>query len=359
MNIETKAANLKSAMAVLSGVVERRNTIPVFGTVKMSKGKLSATNLDMEVSVSIPTIGNPKGEAAIDFFRLSALAKHIPSDETVSISETDHLASVKFNGSDYRLPSCPASDFPDFGAVTGERTAADNIGLVAAFRRVRFAISTEETRYYLNGVALIEKDGKPYVAATDGHRLALLELPILPTGSAGSIIHHGTVSYLCSAKGEPKAVTFQTDKPRVLFEYDGLTVRARLIDGTFPDVFRVIPTETVPHLTCDRERLLSVLKRIFAFSADHWRGVKLTGNVGGSLSLSAGDSESSAAENLDVIQCEVFEAGYNVRYLIDALQALRGETVTLAARKGEAAGAPAILTSEGDDLKVILMPMRV
>jgi DNA polymerase-3 subunit beta len=359
MNIETTAFNLKSALSALSGAVERRNTIPVLGTVKVSDGKLSATNLDMEVAVVIQTIGKAEGAAAIDFFRLSALAKHIPADETVSISEDDHLAAVKFNGSEYRLPSCPASNYPEFGQVAGERTIADNIGIVAALRRVRFAISTEEVRYYLNGVALVEKDGIAYAAATDGRRLSILALPVMPAGAAGSIIHRETVNYLCARKGEPKAVTFQTDKPRALFEYDGLTLSAKLIDGKFPEIWRVIPQNTVPHLTCNRERLLVVLRRIAAFVPDQGRVVKITGSDGGVLSLSARTGVTSADEHIVGVECLPFEAGYNVRYLIEALTALNGETVTLAAQVGQISGSPATLTSDGDDLKIVIMPMRV
>lgn len=358
MNFETTAGNLKSALSAMKGIVERRNTIPILGTVKMADGKFTATNLDMEVTVSVPATGKPKGEAAIDFFRLSALAKHIPSDEAVSINESDGLAKVKFNGSDYSLPSIPATNFPDFGSIPGERTIADNIGLVAALRRVRFAISTGETRYYLKGVALIEKDGVAYAAATDGHRLAMLPLAVMPSGAARSIIHHETVAYLCARKGEPKAITFQSEKPRALFEYDGLSLSAKLIDGVFPDIFRVIPTTTTPHLVCDRAALLTVLRRIGAFAHDRWQGVKIAAD-GQSVKLSSGGLEFSASETITAIDCKTFEAGYNMSYLIDALSALTGDTITIAAQEGAIAGAPCIISSEGDQLQTILMPMPV
>lgn len=362
MNIETTAGNLKSALAAIGGIVERRNTIPVLGCVRFANGKLTATDLDIEATVSMPTTGKHKGAAAIDYSRLAALAKHVQPDEAISIKDDDGLATVTFNGSAYSLPSIKASDFPDFNEVTGERTATDNAGLVAAFRRVRFAISTEETRYYLNGVALLEDaDGHAFAAATDGHRLAVQPISFMPTGAKGQIIHHRLVSYLCSQKSEPKAVTFQEDKPRALFEYDGLTVSAKLIDGTYPDIWRVVPKDTVPHFTVDRLKLLTVLRRIGAFttsSSIDWRGIKITAETG-QIVLSHSNAETTIREAVPAECLEAFDVGYNIKYLIDALSALTGETVCFQAQKDQIAGSPCTVTSENDPLMVVLMPMMV
>src|SRR5690606_33845678 len=104
-------------------------------------------------------------EGCIDYFRLSALMRHVDADETVVIAETDSVAGISFNGSNYSLPSLPASDFPEFRKFDGARTVTDNMGLAAAMARVAFAISTEETRYYLNGIAFLELESGPVICA--------------------------------------------------------------------------------------------------------------------------------------------------------------------------------------------------
>lgn len=362
MYLETTASNIRSALGLLSGIVERRNTIPVLGTVKIADGKIVATNLDMEATVCIPTLGKMKGAAAIDYARLSSLAGHIQPDENVTIQVDDGLASIGFNGSRYTAPSISASDFPEFDDVSGERSDIGNAGLVAAIRRVRFAILTEETRYYLNGVALIENaDGEAFAVATDGHRLAIQPISFMPSAGKGQIIPRGLITYLCGRKVEPKAVTFSGGKPRVQFDFDGLVVKGKLIDGTYPDIWRAVPKEPVHYLSADRAKMLTVLKRIAAFvgaGGNDWRGVKLTGD-GEKLTLTAERSAESASETIPAQCSEPFAAGYNIRYLVDAVSALTGETVSLASEKGQIAGAPATITSNDDDLRVVLMPMRI
>lgn len=358
MKLATTASNLSTALKCLRGVIERRNTIPILGAVKFEAGKLVGTNLDMEAEVALPCVGKPQGVAAIDYFSLVRLAGRIDADETVTIDEADDLASIAFNGSEYSLPSLSAADFPASRAVEGARTLTHNAGLVAAMRRVRFAISTEETRYYLNGVSILnDGDGNPVLAATDGHRLAMLPLPFAPDGSIGSIIHAGVVAWLCARKGEPKAVTFAAEWPAVKFEYDGLTLGAKLIDGTYPDIFRVIPRNALEYLSVDRRAMLVVLRRIASF-VETARAVRIEAADGGVL-LTVKAGERAAREFVSAEVPTPFCAGFNCRYLIDALSAFTAERVSFAAAPKEAAGSPSLITAADDPLRVVVMPMRV
>lgn len=358
VQIETTAGNLKSALAALGGIIERRSTIPVLSTVRIGGGTIEATNLDIHAKVALPTIGKTKGKAAIDYHGLAALARLTPADEHVSINDDDGLATVAFNGSEYRLASLPVSDFPDAGKAAGTRSLTGNMGIVAAMRRVMFAISTEEIRYYLNGVAFMQDaDGETCVCATDGHRLAYVPIPAAPNGCAGKIVPRQVVAFLAARKAEPVAITFDTDKPAAHFEFDGLSVFAKLIDGTYPDIWRVIPKEPSPRLTVHRDVTLAALRRIAEFSSDRWRGVKLSA-AGDTLTLTAGSGERSAKEIVPAeLQGEPFECGYNVRYLIEALSRFGGD-VTLAC-SGNIAGEPAALSAVNDSLRVVMMPMRV
>ncbi|WP_166163161.1 DNA polymerase III subunit beta [Chelativorans oligotrophicus] len=358
MKLETTAAQIRSALHILKGVVGRRNTTPVLGTVKFENGQLTGTNLDIEATVALPSIGSQEGTAAIDYFGLAAIAHHIARDETVMVAEEQGIASLSFNGSTYRMPSYPVADFPVFGTVDGPRSSAGNLGLVNAMRRVRFAISTEETRYYLNGVAIVgDREGRPLVAATDGHRLAMLPLPSAPDGSIGKIIPSHLVHLVCRGGIEPDAVIFDEKLPRARFELPGLTISAKLIDGTFPDIFRVVPSSPQPAFSVDRAQLLPVLLRLRAF-AYRRAGVKLEAD-GSHLKLTMSHLERQATEIVPLAAAMTpFSAGFNLDYLVDALSVFRGDTVTFAA-EGEASGRPNLMTCTDDPLTIILMPMRV
>lgn len=359
MKLETTASNLHSAMKCLKGIMERRNTIPILGAVKFSAGKVTGTNLDTEAEIALPTMGRQDGETVIDYFGLAALAGLIDADEHVALTEKDGLAHVAFNGSEYELASYPTTDFPEMIAPEGERWLTGNAGLAAAVKRVKFAVSTEETRYYLNGVAIMKQpDGVVVAAATDGHRLAMAPIDAAPDVAIGKIIPSDLANYITARKGEPKSVIIDSGRPKARFEYEGMTLTAKLVDGTFPDIFRVIPADAKPYFTVARASILPALRRLQAFSTDGARAIKLAGRSG-QLTIEAHYGERVGRESVAVeITTEPFEVGYSVRYLIQALEAFASETVTLSSTD-RIAGDPAILTSKDDRLRIVLMPMRV
>lgn len=367
MKMQTTAGQLVAGLRQFRGIIQKRNTIPVLGMVRFRGGRLTGTDLDRELSVALPTIGSMEGEAVVDYFGLTALAGCIDRDEDLTLTEAEHLATVAFNGSEYRMASCAVSDFPDFRAMEGACTASDNLGLIAAMRRVQFAVSTEETRYYLNGVALLNGPDGAVVAATNGHRLAMMPLAAMPEGAPGSIIPRDTVHWLCANKREPEAVMFDGAEAKTAanarFEFSGgVTLSTKLIDGTYPDIFRVIPRDPQPMLTIERGRLLRVMMRMREFGSGSGRGVKLTCD-GESLTLHlvCPFNERSATEKLPVERdkAKAFEAGFNIDYLISALSELHGEDVTFAPDRGDAKSSPCLITSTDDPLRIVQMPMRV
>lgn len=362
MKLETTAGQLRAALTCVNGIIERY-TLPILGCIRFEGGRIVATDLDREVSVSLPCVGEMQGSGVIDYRGLASLARHIEHDEVVQISESAGEAAITFNGSDYRMASLPVADFPAFDYPVGPCTMAGNLGLVEALRRVAFCISTEETRYYLNGIALLEGPSGPVVAATNGHRLAVMPLPAMPENATGRIIPRETVSWLLARKAEPTAVTFsEGEQRRSMFEFAGCTIASKLIDGTFPDIFRVMPRDPKPVFSVDRLEALKALRRLHAFgvaSGMALEAVRLEG--GASLSLSRSRNAAQAKENVSwhgEAPEKPFEVGFNASYLIDILSRLTGDVVTFAA-DGEMVGQPCLITSENDALRVVLMPMRV
>ena len=362
MKVETTAGQLASALQIFAGVIQRRNTIPVLSAVKFDGGKLIGTDLDIEATVTLPTIGNLEGAAAVDYFGLASLCRHIERDETVSLAEADGKATLSFNGSEYRMPSYPAADFPAFKEVSGTLTTTHNLGLIAAMRRVGFAISTEETRYYLNGVAIVaDPGGSAVVAATDGHRLAMMSLSYAPEGAVGKILPRRLVHLMCRRNIEPSAVTFDADVLSAKLDFPGLSLSAKLIDGNYPDIFRVVPRDPKPRLVVERKPFLRALLRMRSFSEAFFPAVKIE-TEGRRLKLSRSSSGREAVEYIaipEVSPTASWATGFNANYLIDALSTLHGETVTFASDDGDASYHPSLMTSPDDPLRVVIMPMRV
>lgn len=360
MKMQTTAGQLAAGLRLFRGVIARNYPIPVLGMVRLKDGRLTGTDLDMELSISMPSIGAMDGAAVIDWGSLQDLASCVDKDEELTVTDAEGLATVAFNGSAYRMASLPASDFPDFGVVDGSRTTCGNLGLVAALNRVRHCMSSEETRYYLNGVTvLVDEDGKAILVATDGHRLAIMPIDAAPDGAPGAVIPTNVVNYLCQQKREPDACVFDLEHHRARFEFAGMSLSAKLIDGTFPDVLRVIPKQTKPVFSIDRTSILHVLMRMRAFHRRRHQAVKLTG-VDHDLTMTIKDGERDSSERVSLAEsaAEPFEVGYNIDYLISALSVLRGDTVTFAVT-GQLAGEPAIITSTDDRLRIVQMPMRV
>jgi DNA polymerase-3 subunit beta len=364
MQMKTNAGSLAGALGLVGRLVQRRRGIPILGAVKLEHRKMSVLGgVDMRADIALPTVGKARGAAVIDFQALAGLTRHIPRDEIVEIAGDHSLAAIKFNGSEYHLPSYAASDFPGvLEKIEGQRTALDNAGFIAAIRRVMFAASTSEYRYYLNGVASINLDGEPVVVATDGHRMAYLPIPFMPNGAEGAILPNDAVAFLARMKVEPKASVYSPEERRARFEYDGLVFTTECIKGTYPDIARVIPQSPIPYIRVNRLDVIAALRRLLSLDSLGDGAVVLSGSDD-RLLMVRGVGDCCGRETIPCVtpQSGCLRVGFNGRYLIDVLSALRGDFVTFSASPpaGEIGLFASLITSDGDPLRIVLMPMRV
>lgn len=362
---ETTQAALRDAISAVAPIVERRNTIPILGSFLIENGYIRATNLDIEVRASFGMSGKIKKPFAVECGQIARITPHIEADETITISEGDGMASIGFNGSKYGVIQYQGSDFPDFDfGDFGEGDSTGNAGILAAIKRILFAVSNEETRYYLNGVCFSTFQGVPCVVSTNGHMAAIAEIPFLPTNADKQIVPIGLLKYLVSRRTEPDRISFIAEpKGRIKVDFPGLQVKGKLIDGTYPDYSRIVPKNATPRMTFDRARLLTILKRMAAFANTGLyggRAVKLKFKDDGTVALtlrhpSSGDAnESFAACGVDE-KSYGYEVAFNAQYLIKILSAFTADTVSLAQ---DDASSPALFTAENDGLRVVAMPMR-
>jgi DNA polymerase-3 subunit beta len=351
MTLTIQRADLARTLAAVTKVVESRQVIPILGNVLLQAANdrltVIGTDLDVEYSATSPCEGDIL--TTVDAKRLSDIARRLSGD-TVSLALDGDSLVVKSGRSRFTLPTLPVEDFPrlDGGAFDAE-FKVDMAALVAP---VRFAMSNEETRYYLKGVYLHPYGDTLRAVATDGHRLAhnsiafdivkIVPSVIIPAKAIG-LIPAGVVDVSLS-KNKIRLATADT------------IIVSKLIYATYPDYLRVIPAGNDRALTVDKKDFEAATARVSTISSERGRAVKLSISSG-AIVLSSSNPDAGSAT--DEVECEYdgpdMEIGFNSAYLGDVLGSLTGETVTV---KLSEAGSPGIFTGDGDVL-ALCMPMRV
>jgi DNA polymerase-3 subunit beta len=373
MKINVERGAFLKALSHVQSVVERRNTIPILSNVMLEAGKgalkLTATDLDIEIVESLPADILRNGFATAPAHMLYDIVRKLPDGAQVQAellsSEGGRLA-VSSGSSRFELACLPKEDFPQMAAGTLPhrfRLAADDIKRI--IDKTRFAISTEETRYYLNGVYIhAAKDAKPAVmraVATDGHRLARYELE-LPAGAEqipGVIIPRKTVAELRKLLDDAEgAIEISLSDTKIQFGFNGVELTSKLIDGNFPPYERVIPSGNDKVLGLDAKEFSQSVDRVSTISADKTRAVKL--NIAkDKVTLSVVNPESgTATEDVGATyRAATLEIGFNARYLLDITGQIEGKEARFLLSD---AGSPAIIEDAEDPRTLyVLMPLRV
>jgi DNA polymerase III subunit beta len=374
MRLAIERAALLKALTHVQSVVERRTTIPILSNVKLEAeaGGVSLTATDMDLSVverAEAEVEQP-GAATAPAHTLYDVVRKLPEGARVQIQRAESGAELELRAgrSTFDLPCLPASDFP---TMSDEGLEHSFTLTVAQLRRLidktRFAISTEETRYYLNGVYLHvigeEGDAQLRAVATDGHRLARVDMdaPAGAFGMPGVIVPRKTVGEVRKLIDDPDddvPVEIALSAARIRFTVGAAVLRSRLIDGTFPDYERVIPGHNDKLLLAPRRELAEAVDRVATISTEKSRAVKL-GLANGRLKLTAISPEAGRAEEeIDVtFSGEALEIGFNARYILDMSSQIDGDEVEIAIAD---AGSPTVVRDPRDVRTLyVLMPMRV
>lgn len=368
MKFTIDAKSLAAGLSAVGKTVERRNTIPVLSNAVIESRNdgitIKATDLDMEMTVGLSADVIEPGVTTIPAHLAQDIVKKISGEVTFSLTPGEQQATISSGRSRFRLMTLPVEDFPSLSA--GDFThsfAMTGDALSGILRDLQFAISTEETRYYLNGVYLHHMEGGLLRAvATDGHRMARAEIPA-PDGSEGMpgiIVPRKTVTEAISigdsAKGED--VRIDVSDTKIRFTHGSTVLTSKLIDGTFPDYQRVIPTGNNIIANIDSKTLADASDRVATISSKRGRAVKLTFS-NGSLSLSVSNPENGSAEDqIDAdYDADPLDIGFNAAYLKDVLKTLGNGETRIALADG---GSPTVFTNEKNPgLLLLLMPMRI
>ena len=367
MKFSMERAALLGALGHVQNVVERRNTIPILSNVLMSaeNGAINfvATDLDIEISESTSADVAIAGDVTAPAHTLYDIARKLPDGAEVSLSiGSDGRLEVDAGRSHFVLPLLPAGDFPKMTADGFTHNFALGAAeLARLLDRTKFAISTEETRYYLNGIYFHGIDGKLRCVATDGHRLALCEMaaPDGADGLPGVIIPRKTIAELRRLiDGLSETIEISVSEAKIRFKVGSAVLTSKLIDGTFPDYDRVIPKGGDKKLVIDNSVFASAVDRVSTISAEKSRSIKLT-LEGDNLTLAVNNPEhGNAHEDLMVdYGAENLEIGFNAKYLLDVTTQIEARDVHFALSDP---ASPALVTDPEDDGALfVLMPLRV
>ncbi len=372
MRVTIERSNLLKSLGHTHRVVERRNTIPILSNILLNAEggelHLKATDLDLEIFERVPAMVEQSGSTTVPAHMLHDIVRKLPDGSEVMLAMEEDGNSIKITAgrSRFTLQCLPGSDFPDITAGEFSHTfRLPTTEFKELIDHTQFAISTEETRYYLNGIFFhtVEDEGDLVLraVATDGHRLARSQskAPSGSEGMPGIIIPRKAVGEIQKLLEDPDAtVAMEVSDTKIRLTVGNVILTSKLIDGTFPDYNRVIPVGNDKELKMDRSSFAAAVDRVSTISSERGRAVKLA-VADGQIVLTVNNPESgSATEEVAVeYSAEPLEIGFNSRYLLDITSQLRGDEAIFMLSDS---GSPTLIRdNSGEGALFVLMPMRV
>ncbi|MFZ5527304.1 MAG: DNA polymerase III subunit beta [Pseudomonadota bacterium] len=374
--IVLKAAQEKvlSALQSVSGIVERRHTLPILANVLIRKKgpQIELVTSDLEIQIRTNAeLGGDEGDYAITVGakKLGDILKSLPSDQTVSLTANQTKLTLQAGKSKFTLQTLPAEDFPlvQEAADFGPAFSIPQKMLKLLISQVHFAMAVHDIRYYLNGILFVAEGKSLTLVATDGHRLALAQANLdVDMPKQEVILPRKTVLELQrllkddgkAAEGEEAQIEMRFAGNQAKFAFGGLEFVTKLVEGKFPDYNRVIPKNHKNHITLGRATLLASLQRAAILTSEKFKGVRMNFAPGVLGIASSNAEQEEAKEELEIdYGGDSFEIGFNVGYLMDVLANMSQDMVTVSLHD---ANSSALITNpEFEGFKYVVMPMRI
>ncbi|MDR6852904.1 DNA polymerase-3 subunit beta [Sphingomonas sp. BE123] len=367
MKATIERATLLRGLSHVQSVVERRNTIPILSNVLIEASpegslRLMATDLDLQIDETVPAAVDQAGAITVPAHTLFDIARKLPEGAQVELSAAEGKIKVHAGRAKFELGTLPRDDFPVI--AEGELPTVFELPaetLKQIIDKTRFAISTEETRYYLNGIFLHVTDDQLRAAATDGHRLARVTVA-RPEGAQNMpdvIVPRKCVAELRKLLDEVDgSVGVSLSGSKIRFDLGTAILTSKLIDGTFPDYSRVIPTGNDKILKIDPRSFMQGVDRVSTIATEKTRAVKMALDRDRiTLSVTSPDNGTAAEDVPGEYAAQPFEIGFNSRYLMDILGQIESDLVEV--HLADAAAPTLIREHDKSPALYVLMPMRV
>lgn len=361
----TREALLKP-LQVVSGVVEKRQTLPILSNVLVSidSDRLTMTGTDLEVELTASTglVDSEGGEITLPARKFMDICKSLPDESELSITIDQDRALIRSGKSRFNLTTLPSHDFPSTEKVTGAReyTIKQSV-LKHLIDQTQFCMANQDVRYYLNGLLLELRPNSLRAVATDGHRLALcdMESEIIP-GDINQIIvpRKGVMELSRLLSDSDDTCSIQLNSNHIRIDLGDIVFLSKLIDGRFPDYERVIPRGGDKIVVANREVLRQGLQRASILSNEKYRGIRLNFSNNLLRATVNNPDQEEAEEEIDInYQGDELEIGFNVSYLVDALNAVNEDDVEMTLID---ANSSCLISGVGDDsARYVVMPMRL
>lgn len=372
--IKAQRDALLKPLQTVTGIVERRHTLPILSNVLISKNQQTisfcSTDIEMQIRTSSEmAAGDEPLSTTVAARKLLDILRALPDQPEITVSYTNKKLSLAQGKAKFSLQTLPAEDFPT--VVSADQYPASitlpQRTLKQLLHLVHFAMAQQDIRYYLNGLLLVIDQSSLKAVATDGHRLAFSavtqgskEVKINIDGERQEVIIPRKAIIECQRllDDSDSPVTIDLASNQARFRFGQVELLSKLIEGKFPDYQRVIPAQHQKIVSIQREQFLGALQRAAILTTDKFKGVRLTLSIG-SLKISSTNAEQEeASDDIEVdYSGESVDIGFNVQYLIDVLSNLRSNTVQITLQDSNAS---ALITSESDpDFKYVVMPMRI
>ena len=365
--VKAKRDDLLGPLSAVSGIIERRHTLPILSNVLIERGGagLSFLATDIEIEITARTAIGGGGEAravTVGARKLVDILRALPEESEVTLQLQDKRLQVKAGKSRFALQTLPAEDFPRLARPGGEvaRFSLAQKALRRLLGLVQYAMAQQDIRYYLNGLLMVVEEKVLKLVATDGHRLAYASLALeaeLPRQEV--IVPRKTVLELAKLLGDgEEAVRVEISPAQAAFSFGSVELVSKLVDGKFPDYTRVIPVGHKNRLTVDREALRQALLRAAILSNEKFRGVRWV-LTDGSLKIVSSNAEQEEAEETIEVNYggDALDVGFNVNYLLDVLNNVSGGQVECSF--GDSTSSALINFPAEADFKYVVMPMRI
>ncbi|MBM3579346.1 MAG: DNA polymerase III subunit beta [Alphaproteobacteria bacterium] len=366
MQFEVTKQSLLKAISNVSGAVERKNTIPVLQNIKIEAQKnnygdrvvLSATDMDILVTSAFEADIKTSGVTTVPAQMFFDIVRKIPEGAILLSQESPTILQIKAGKSKYSLPCIDASEFPNLSeGELGEEIEIKSEVLVTMIDKTRFAISSDETRYYLNGLYLHASSQGLRTVATDGHRLALAFTDLVLKTPFGVILPKKSVAEICKIVEGASQVKFAISRVKIKLVADQTMIVSKLIDGEFPDYDKVLPKNNSHVAVINKKIFFDAVDRVSTVATDRHRLVKMVVENGkATLQVSTNDG-SFAHEEFELNYAgEPIETGFNSRYLLDIISQVDGDELLMRFKDGSS---PALIEAKGMSAVFVIMPVRI
>jgi len=365
--IKAKRDDILTPLSAVSGIIERRHTLPILSNVLIEQAgqNLSFLATDIEIQITARTALSASGEAkamTVGARKLVDILRALPDGADLTLQQQEKRLLVKAGKSRFTLQTLPAEDFPRLAKPTGEaaRFSISQKALRRLLGLVQYAMAQQDIRYYLNGLLMVVEDGQLKLVATDGHRLAYAATALgggLPRQEV--IVPRKTVIELSKLLAEnDDEVHVEVSATQAAFRFGSIELVSKLIDGKFPDYTRVIPTQHKNKLQVGRETLRQALLRAAILSNEKFRGVRWVLSDGSLKIVSSNAEQEEAHEEVEIkYSGDGLDIGFNVNYLLDVLNNVAGENIECAF--GDASSSALISYPTEKDFRYVVMPMRI